>query len=119
MSTAHLTLLLMLLPSHPNPTGGAKCDKCNIPVASGGCQCNSNCDCITSGETSAGCLHIDRWRKLCAQSHASCNNMHAEWNIYLTSFSVVSLNCWHCLDSLVESHIGYYLVEWIATGPVA
>jgi hypothetical protein len=54
---------------HTPTTGGAKCDKCNIPVASGGCQCNSNCDCITSGEAGAGCLHIDCWRELCAQRH--------------------------------------------------
>jgi hypothetical protein len=26
-----------------------KCDKCNIPVANGGCKCDSNCDCATSG----------------------------------------------------------------------
>lgn len=26
-----------------------KCDKCNVPVESGGCKCNSNCDCITTG----------------------------------------------------------------------
>eukprot|EP00798_Chlamydomonas_sp_ICE-L_P030525 gene30525-35554_t len=28
-----------------------KCDKCNIPLASGGCKCDSNCDCkVVSGK---------------------------------------------------------------------
>jgi hypothetical protein len=24
-----------------------KCDKCNVPVANGGCKCNSDCDCVS------------------------------------------------------------------------
>ncbi|GIL78135.1 hypothetical protein Vretifemale_7564 [Volvox reticuliferus] len=28
--------------------GGNKCDKCNIAVASGGCKCDQNCACITA-----------------------------------------------------------------------
>ncbi|GIL67511.1 hypothetical protein Vafri_20869 [Volvox africanus] len=31
--------------NHLQVNGQNKCDKCNIPIASGGCKCDNNCDC--------------------------------------------------------------------------
>ncbi len=47
---AMVMVLMMMAMSSPTPVAGQvnKCAKCNIPVASGGCKCNTNCDCITT-----------------------------------------------------------------------
>lgn len=39
------------------------CDKCNIPVASGGCKCDNNCNCLATSKSETCYAHTITYTK--------------------------------------------------------
>eukprot|EP00611_Tribonema_gayanum_P029813 TRINITY_DN8097_c0_g1_i1.p1 TRINITY_DN8097_c0_g1~~TRINITY_DN8097_c0_g1_i1.p1 ORF type:complete len:234 (+),score=48.03 TRINITY_DN8097_c0_g1_i1:112-813(+) len=51
-----------------------KCDKCNLPASSGGCKCDANCNCLTTGGTGTGVAPCDKCKYCKCNSSCGCIN---------------------------------------------